>query len=1020
MSDFIHDTNKFNIALANISKTPVLTAGVLSDAAALLAKEGCLALDTNRVGIWTTTDDAKILKSIAYYSDDIGECAVQEDFALENRQEYVRLLRSERLIVINDIRLPNALSDLVDEYGPKICSLLDAPIRIDGKLVGVVCIEQDKNENYPQNRAWTTDEQNFASSLADFMALALARNERLQLMKRNETLMSNLPGMAYQCINNPPDFTFTYVSDGSFELMGYTPEELTGNSALKFFDMVHPDDTESLTKQNEVTLSVGLPLDTTFRIVTKDGSIKWVWERSSVVEFTPEGRAYVLEGFYADITERKRLEDAEAASKFKSEFLAKMSHEIRTPMNAIMGLAELTLREKLPEAAAEFVSAIKHAGENLLDIINDILDISKIESGQMEIKAEEYILSSLINDVINIVNPKTLDSRLRLSVDIDSNMPSAYLGDVVRIRQIMLNLLSNAIKYTDAGFVSFSIAGKYINENNINFIIKIEDSGRGIMKENIPMLFEEFTRFDVKMNRDKEGTGLGLAITNNYIKAMNGETHVESEYGKGSTFTVILPQKIINHNKLAQVIDPGKHNVLVFEQREACVNSITQAMNNLGITYKIVSSASEFHDELISGSYSFIFLAAVLHDSVKSIYGKIKTDAMTVLIAEFGEVVPAKNISVLITPIFSIPLANILNGVPDNYTQTFIKKFEAEFSAPDAKVLVVDDIDTNLIVAKGLMQPYNMKIDLCSCGAEAVEAIKSVRYDIVFMDHMMPEMDGMEVTALIRKMPDPYYKQVPIIALTANAVTGTKEMFMENGFNDFLSKPIDITKLNTILNKWIPKEKQHEFTGEFSPPSTGEADINIAGIDVGKGIVMTGGTIDGYIKILSAYLSDGNNVLEKIKVCLDDGRFDLFTTHVHALKSASASIGADAISASAETLEMAGLRGDTGFIHANADSFSRNFEALLENIKKALSSLPKNEATDYTLINIDAVKDELIMLKAAFNDFNTPVINTITKNLQHIAGAPGIGDKIDSIIKFKMSGEYEEAILIIDKLLRLG
>jgi len=1011
------DVNRFNIALANISKMPVLTAGVLTDAAALLAKEGCLELDTNRVGIWTTTDDAAILKSVAYYSSELGDCDVQEDFILENRQEYVKLLRSERLIVINDIRAPNALSDLVDEYGPNICSLLDAPIRIDGKLVGVVCIEQDKSEDYPVNRVWSAEEQNFASSLADFMALALARNERLQLMKRNETLMSNLPGMAYQCINNPPDFTFTYVSDGCQDLVGYTSEELTGNSALKFFDMVHPDDAETLANQNEATLSIGLPLDTTFRIITKDGSVKWIWERSSVVEFTPEGQAYVLEGFYADITERKRLEDAEAASKFKSDFLAKMSHEIRTPMNAIMGFTELALRENLSDNATDFVLAIKHAGENLLDIINDILDISKIESGQLEILAEEYMLSSLINDVINIVKPKTLDSRLRFVVDIDCNMPSSYIGDMTRIRQIMLNLLSNAVKYTDEGYVSVSVSGEDIDEENINFIIKIEDSGRGIKKEHLDTLFDEFSRFDVKLNRDNEGTGLGLAIAGNFIKAMNGEITVESDYGKGSIFTVLLPQKIVKRNKLANVKDPEKHKVLIFEHREICINTLAHTLNELNVAYKFVTSAFDFHDELTGGDYSFVFIAAALYDIVKSAGETLKKKPTFVLIAEFGETVPVKNISVLTTPIYPIPMASLLNGVSDSSTKTFSGKFETEFTAPDARVLVVDDISTNLVVTKGLMLPYGVSMDLCLSGEEAIELIKENQYDVVFMDHMMPEMNGIEATAHIRELPGSYYKEVPIVALTANAVTGTKELFLENGFNDFISKPIDTGKLNTVLKKYIPAEKQKRSPGDSFKPTTVEMDIKIEGINSKDGISMTGGTIAGFIETLSTYCNDGKNMVSKISSCFSGGDYSLLATHTHALKSASGSIGAAELSEFAAALESAALSRDIKFLQDKTDSFLEKYNVLLQNISNALP-LIHNNYYDNEPVDIDAVKLKLTGLKKAFDEYDASAMNEIATDLQKAASASDIGESITKILQYKISGEYDEAIELIDEVIK--
>jgi len=862
------------------------------------------------------------------------------------------------------------------------------------------------------------EEQNFASSLADFMSLALVGSERLFLMRRTKTLMNNLPGMVYQCLNDPPNFTFVFVSDGCLALTGYTPEELIGNSALKFLDMVHPDDVDALAKLNAETLSIGLPLETTFRIIMKDHTVKWIWERSHVVETASDGTPYLLEGFYADITGQRHLEAAEAASKSKSSFLARMSHEIRTPMNAILGMAELALREEMPDTVREHTLAIKQAGINLLTIINDILDFSKIEKGLFEIIPEEYLFSSLINDVLNIIKTRVLDSRLLFVVNIDDDIPNALFGDAVRVRQILVNLLGNAVKYTEKGFVSLTVTGETVGDI-VNLTIEVADSGRGIKEENLGKLFNEFTQFDLEYNKGIEGTGLGLAIVRNLVKTLDGEIYVASEYGKGSTFTVTLPQTVHRHEKFAQVENPQDKNALIFEQCEICINSIVRAMDGLDVKYKLVSSASEFYDELASKQFSFVFVAAALYDSIKNMYAELKSDARLILIAEFGKTVPDKNISVLTTPIFSIPVANILNDVSDSFIHGIDDKFEVKFIMPEARVLIVDDINTNLRVAEGLMLPYAMQVELCSSGMEAIEAVKSNRYDLVFMDHMMPEMNGIEATLHIRALEgdESYYKGVPIVALTANAIFGTKEMFLKNGFNDFLSKPIDTDKLNAILEKWIPKEKQQkpaEKSVAFRKQDAGEG-IKIAGVNTNTGIAMSGGTVDRYLHTLAIYREDSRKKIQEMTACLSNDDLSLYTIHAHALRSASANIGAVELSQAAEALEMAGQQGDLEFIRTRGDVFLSDLTTLLDAIDEVISThghKKQSQPTDMVLL-----KAELSRLKAAMIDYDTDVVNDAAKNLQTLTPAADIGDVIDKILQCKLVGDYDEAISLIDAIL---
>jgi len=472
------------------------------------------------------------------------------------------------------------------------------------------------------------------------------------------------------------------------------------------------------------------------------------------------------------------------ASKTKSDFLAKMSHEIRTPMNAIIGMSEVALRKNMPDDVREDIVTIKQAGTNLLSIINDLLDISKIESGKLEIIPINYMFSSLVNEIANIIKMRITNPELRLELNIDSNIPDALFGDEVRIRQVLLNVLSNAIKYTKKGFVSFSARGE-ITGDTVILIIDVSDSGIGIKKEDLAKLFNDFARLDSTANKYVEGVGLGLAITKNIVTAMGGDINVHSEYGKGSTFTIKLPQKI---------------------------GSLEESRNS-----------------------------------------------------------------------------NII-----------------KFNAPNAKILIVDDMDTNLKVAAGLMQPYKMQIDSRLSGQEAIEAVTENSYDIVFMDHMMPEMDGIEATKRIREMG---YGELPIIALTANAVSGVKEMFLANGFNDFLSKPIDTAKLNAILEKWLPKEKQEEAE-EIA--DNGESYVDA--------------------EILAAFHKSATDKINEIKKCLETENYSLYTIYVHALKGASAIIGALELSEMAKSLEKAGEQRDLAYIKQHNPEFLNALKNFLDNM----------------------------------------------------------------------------------------
>jgi signal transduction histidine kinase/CheY-like chemotaxis protein len=649
------------------------------------------------------------------------------------------------------------------------------------------------------------------------------------------------------------------------------------------------------------------------------------------------------------------------ASISKSDFLAKMSHEIRTPMNAIIGMAELALREDMPHAAHDHILTIKQAGNNLVSIINDILDFSKIEAGKLEIIPVNYMFSSLLNDTVNIIRMRFMEKPLRFFTNIDGNIPNNLIGDEARLRQILINLLSNAVKYSEKGHVGLTITTDKRDDKQVWLRAAVSDTGKGIRHEDQAKLFVEFVQVDMKKNQSVEGTGLGLAITKRLCIAMGGNISMESEYGKGSVFTVVIPQGIETEEPFAVVEEPEKKKVLVYEGRIIYARAVSWSLENMGVPHTVVTSQEEFSAALYREEWFYVFSGYGLYEKIKPLIkqndaafrgGKKPSLALMV---EWGTEAYIPGVRFVSIPVQSLSIANVLNGMADN--KGFIKTSGIiRFTFPGARILVVDDISTNLKVVEGLLAPYQAAVDTCLNGLQAIELIKqkaseNLEYDIVFMDHMMPEMDGVETTVVIRLWEKEQQKngvmrnRVPIIALTANAVMGMREMFIENGFNDFLSKPIDVSKLDEMLNRWIPKEKRVQGTLQQAQGPNGNALIepvemsilpDIPGVDTAKGVVMTGGTVAAYRGVLSLFCKDAQDRLPLLQKTPETDTISAFITQVHALKSALASLGAEKISAQAAELEAAGKTGDTVFISDHLPAFTQQLTELVKNIQNAL------------------------------------------------------------------------------------
>ena len=527
---------------------------------------------------------------------------------------------------------------------------------------------------------------------------------------------------------------------------------------------------------------------------------------------------------------RVNAEAAEAANQAKSQFLANMSHEIRTPLNAILGLSEMALRQEDPREKDACLKDIRGSGRNLLENINSILDLSKIEEGKMEVEPEEYRILSVLHDVITVLGLRAREKKLDFRAEIDETIPAVLWGDNVHISHIIMNLGSNAVKYTQEGAVTLSVTWEPEAGARGVLVLHMKDTGVGIRREDMPYLFRSYGRLDRKANRHIEGTGLGLSIVQNLTELMHGTVGVESVYGQGSDFWVRLPQTAIDAAAEAAPCGPYRESV----QREEGLH-------------------------------------------------------------------------------------------------------QASFSAPDAVVLLVDDQPINQKVCLGLLEPYGMQVFTAASGPEAIERMTQVWPDLVLMDHMMPGMDGVEATTRIRAMgkKDPYFAVVPILALTANAMKGAREFFLANGFNDFLSKPMDLDKLDRVLGAWVPEDKQLPPRREESartepvPPDLAV----LPGLDAAKGMAFCG-RAEVYRQTLAMFAGQLSDRVRRIRAALEKEREADYILEVHSLKSAARWVGAEDLGSRAEDLEMAARADDWRKVSRETEDLLSRCAALEETLRQ--------------------------------------------------------------------------------------
>lgn len=628
------------------------------------------------------------------------------------------------------------------------------------------------------------------------------------------------------------------------------------------------------------------------------------------------------------------------------------------------------------------------------------------------------------------------DKPIEFIVDMDPTLPKYVIGDMIRVKQVLLNIIGNATKFTSSGYIKFGIHTEYV-DGKLLFTMPIEDTGIGIEKKDLERLFVSFNQVDTHKNHSLEGTGLGLVISKRLCEMMGGDITVASSYGKGSTFTIRIKQTSSNAERILHISKPNSFKILLMAESDILREHFSSCMDNMKLSYDACADYDTLIQKLRLTKYTHVLVGLKAYKQLLKDEEDLSAANFVVLLNLKEQTQMDHYKQSIITSLFTMQLAGVLSNRVDH--PYLLKRSGIDVLAiqpmPFVDVLIVDDNEVNLQVAKGLMTPYHMRVDCALSGQKAIDLIERKNYDLVFMDHMMPEMDGVEAVGLIRALPDKDKKDITIVALTANATPDAKDLFMEAGFNDFLSKPIETVKLNAILKKWlvdknaaraadnpdVAKSFQKKFASEHQSNAVRFAEDNFGGtggvnFDVG---IQNLGNSEVYYSILSTYCRSAREKLQSLPELLET---DLakFTIEIHGLKGASGGICAYAIAAAAAELERLSKENQVDKVREELPEFLKALTLTLQEIdvfiKKINSQTNSEEIPSAKEARSGALPlDFLLEIKNAFLDFDSEGLKRLLSEQDAYIYDEREENFLQEIRKCYDDYDFEQPIQLIDE-----